>query len=654
KTVLLRRCLTWADEHGRPADDLLIAAAVDARHRSRDGRLAYWDESQIRRYLLAWIPKHVVAPREILEVAPEILRTYLGYLSAAGLRDPRGAGPAEADEIIARLSRDFRKALDDPYLQGLPKFWAQAALDHGNDLAGPGAVEAFRQDLDAGRIRYDQELLDQLLEARYTRTDLDLEEDRGFHPPPVALPPAADLAAEAARSRTVRRLVTLATWAGAAGRPLTEAGHLALPDARELSVLLGTGEERLDVPRSADLPQLSLLLAWATRLSLVRTGGRRLVQVAESAPLLRDPAALWSRAFEALPALGGTITMASPASVLGGVFGEVLPDVLNTLYGMDVVPVARLEETVWLACQEHAALEEEPPRLKDLWRRRAARDLERAFDVLADLGAVDLTRGPAGELYTGDLDRADQALPPDAVERLRERLADPDLLLARLTPPALHAVRRRLLAEGRDAPLIGELSACPAAELLGVLSQHYPPQEATAELNAWLARPGQDLEALLQAVRDCPFRTRAAAMLTVLAETLPEGQDLIRDLRRDPVLAPTALTFLVDEGEVDPGTLDGRERLLLGAENFLTLLELGGPQTLIDQLRAMAGRDAYEFAATILDSGHHDVVGLEEMRELVAEPLRVARPLRLIPGSGKGLGARQRRTPQSRPPAFGS
>ncbi|UBU15441.1 hypothetical protein [Nonomuraea gerenzanensis] len=628
RTVLIRRCLAWADEHGRPADAPLLRAALDARHRSRDGRLAYWDEPQIRRYLLGWIPKYVVTPREILEIAPEILRTFLHYLAATGLRDPRGATPAQADDAIIRALPDFRAALDDPSLQGLAKFWAQTALDHGNDLAGPGALRDFQLDLDAGRIRYDQELLDRLLRARCTRTDLDLEEERGCLPPPVALPAPADLAEAAARSTTVRRLVALATWAGEVGRPLTRAGDLTLADARELSILLGTGEEQLQVRGSAGLPRLSLLLAWARRLGLVRVSRGRLCRVARAAPLLRDPSALWARAFDALPHL-----------ITAGGHTECFDQMLDALYGMRDVPVARVAELVWLTCQEHTARDGTPERIKDLRRRWAAVELDGTLEMLADLGAVDLTRGPPDEQPDDD-----RPLPPDALERLRARLAEPDLLLARLTPLALAHLRDRLLAQGHDAPLIGELATAPPAELLGVLFQHYPPREAAVELNAWLSRPGQDLEVLLRAIRDCPFRTRAAAMLAVLAEVHPQGAALVRALRHDHVLAATALTLLVDAGEVDPATLDRHEHLLLGAENFLTLLELGGARVLIDQLRSMAGDDAYELATAVLTSGHHDVTGLEELRELVAQPLR-ERPLRLIPGTGQGTrrSARRRR-----------
>lgn len=630
KAVLLRRCLTWADEHDRPADELLIGAAIDARHHSRDGRLAYWDEKQIRRYLLGWIPRYVVAAREILDIAPDILRTYLGYLAATGLRDPRGATPAEADLAIARATPEYR-----------------AALAH---LTRPGPLAFAR----------------------------DPAEPRAHLQPPIALPPAADLTAAAARSPTVERLIALTTWAGEDDRPLTETGDLPAGAARELTALLGTGEDAGDARSSADLPRLALLLAWAKRLRLVRSAGGRLHAVARTAPLLRDPEGLWRHAFHALPSLGPFVTRRTTASPFTLFFPDLLTGLLNTLYGMDDMPVARLAETAWLTCRKHhhrrppgwdgpgwdgpgsddKALD---PRRKpaddpEETRQELTEDLTRTFDVLADLGAVELTRGPADELYLSGLDHdhdhdhglglgRDERLPPDAAERLRTRLAEPDLLLARLTPLGQRAVRERLLADGRDAPLIGELAGASAAELLGVLTQHYPPYDAAAELHGWLAQPGHGIEPLLQAVRECPFRTRAAAMLNILAETLPDGRALLHGLRRDPVLGPAALTYLVDVGELDPSAIGHGEHLLLVAENFLTLLELGGPRPLIEQLKAMAGREAYDLVAAVLEAGHHDTVGLEEMRVLVAEPLRAARhrPLRLIPGTGPGSRTRPTR-----------
>ncbi|MGW4956293.1 hypothetical protein ACWEPL_03590 [Nonomuraea sp. NPDC004186] len=40
KDLLIRRCLDWADDCGLASDDLVLTAALDSRHRSRDGRLA--------------------------------------------------------------------------------------------------------------------------------------------------------------------------------------------------------------------------------------------------------------------------------------------------------------------------------------------------------------------------------------------------------------------------------------------------------------------------------------------------------------------------------------------------------------------------------------------------------------------------------------
>ncbi|MDA0631900.1 hypothetical protein OUY22_00600 [Nonomuraea sp. MCN248] len=645
KDLLIRRCVAWAEDHGHPVDGLLLSAAVDARHESRDGRLAYWDGACIRFFLLRYVPYKVTAPREKLDLAPEVLLTYLRYLDVTGLRDPRGVTVGEAEEIIAGTRAEYAAALDDPTLRGMATFWAYTAIDQGFDLTVPGAFERFKRELDAGRVPYDEQVLDKIMQNRLVYGGI--EEERAFPQPPVTLPPAAELTEAARRSRTVQRFITLADWLGKDGRALTDAGNLRVADALEVSALLGTGEEQLRVRSAADLPQLNLLLAWAKKLRLTRTSKGRLLRVAKAAPLLRDPETLWRRAFEVLPELGRVVTVPvatwRPEPILAEVFDEILPDVLNSMYGMDEMPVIRLEETVWLACQEYFVLDQEK-RLLDFWRREVARDLGRMFEILSDLGAVELSRGPADPLYASDLDHDDQPLPPDAVERLRTALAEPDLPLVRLTPLGMRGVRDRLLADGRDAPLVGELATAPPAELLGVLAQHYPPEDAVAELHGWLAQPGQDIETLVQAVRECPFRTRVGAMLRVLADALPRRR-LLQDLRHDPVLGPAVWTQLIDAGEMQPGALSDRENLLLGAENFLSVLELAGPEELVEQLRRMGGGDAYEFMEAILASGHPDVVGMRELREQVAEPLRrIGRhPLRLVPTRPPGARGRRKK-----------
>ncbi|MBT2235038.1 hypothetical protein [Nonomuraea sp. NEAU-A123] len=632
--LLIRRCLAWAGERGLPADGVVLAAALESRHHSRDGRLAFWDREQVRRFLLLWMPHHVVAPQDVLDAAPESLRTLLRYLDASGLWDPRGAPVAELSDVVT--AAEYAAALDDPLRQSVAKFWARIALDRGVDLDSRRAVEKFQRDIDAGRVPYDAEVLDQLMMARLAEPELD--EERAYAQPPIALPPAAELAEAAARSVLVRRLAAVAEWAGADGRPLTAAGAPRRPDARELAALLETGED--------DLLQLNLLLAWAKKARLIRTSKGRLFRVAKAAPILRDPETLWRRAFEAFFELGSTIgappTSWDSASMLVESFDEILPDVLNSMYGLpSPIPVVRLQESVWLACKEYFLVDGERSG-EEVWRRQVDLDLVAALEALAALGAVELSRGAADELYSSDLDDEDQPLDPEAAARLLARLREPDLLLARLTPLGLRATRGRMLAEGRDAPLIGELATAPPAALLGLLAQHYPPEAAAVEVAGWLAVPGQDVEALLQGVRDCPFRTRATAMLGTMTEALTDGPSIIRGLRGDPILGPIALTALLDGEDLQPESLSDREQLLLLAEGLLNLLELGGAEAVLQEVTEMAGKDATEVIEAALSSGHPDVAGLKELGALLPQLTRAHHPLRLVPGNAPGSRGRRR------------
>ncbi|MEV7964360.1 hypothetical protein AB0O34_00030 [Sphaerisporangium sp. NPDC088356] len=653
RELLVRRCQTWADERGMRAEGTVISAALDSRHHSRDGRLAFWGPGEVRRLLLEWIPRQVIADREVLDAAPESLLTLLSYLAASGLRDPRGSGIAELEKSVTEVAAEYPDALADPLRQGIGKFWAQTALENGVDLTDQRSLEAFQCEITAGHVRYDQNVLDNLMQAHFLQGEHRFDQERALAQPPVALPPAAELAGAAAQSRVVWQLTTLADWVGADGRQLTAAGHPKLGDARELAGLLGTEEQEMKVRSSAEMRRVGLLLAWAKKARLLRVSKGRLLRVAKAAPILRDPQALWSRAFEVFfdlgAAIGAPATGWSASSMLVETFDEVLPDVLNSAHGMpSPVPLARLQETVWLACYGYFMPDAGDDLRAEFWRRQVGRDLLMALEILSELGVVELSHGVPDELYSSDLGWADQPLPPEARARLLRSLAEPGLLIE-LTPLGLSAVRERMLVDGRDVPLLGELAAAPPAELLGVLAQHYPPEQAAVELEGWLAAHGGDVESLLDAVRACPFRTRTAAMLATLVEARADGRSLLTRSRRDPVLGPIAVTDLLDAGELRPEDLTSREHLLLLAEGLLVLLELGGPEAVMEQLGEMAGKDALGMIEAVLSSGHSDRAALEELRTLVGEPMRTrAHRLRLIhspaPGSrGRHGGARKKR-----------
>jgi hypothetical protein len=229
-------------------------------------------------------------------------------------------------------------------------------------------------------------------------------------------------------------------------------------------------------------------------------------------------------------------------------------------------------------------------------------------------------------MFTADLDDdfelpvpVDRPISGAAAARLRAELARPGELVA-LTALGTRAMRKRLLAEGREAGLVGDLAAAEPAGLLGVIAEHYTPETGEAEITGWLAGHGGDIEPLLDAVRACPFRTRAAAMLNALNTAIPDSTALLHKLRDDPVLAPLAVTALLDEGALRPADLTEREQVLVLTEEFLQLLELGGPDVVRAQLREIPDTNAAGLLAVMRSCGHPGTATLQDFEDLVTDP----------------------------------
>lgn len=209
----------------------------------------------------------------------------------------------------------------------------------------------------------------------------------------------------------------------------------------------------------------------------------------------------------------------------------------------------------------------------------------------------------------------------------------------------------RLLAEGRDAPRVGELAHAPAAGLLGVIAEHYDPDAARTELAAWVAARESSAEALQKltdAVRATPFRTRAEVMLDALVDAYPDGEALLRGLRGDPLLGPTALSVLVRREVLGAEDLNEPESLVMVAESLLQLLETAGPEGLLEILGSQE-LSAHKALEAALASGHPDQAGLADLRTVAEQARR--RPAahlgrshqRRRPGErGRGRGGRRR------------
>ncbi len=634
RDLLVRRCEAWAETNGLALSPLLAEAVLDSRHFSSDGRLGYWTPAQVRRALLEWIPEKVSAPREDLLEAPGTLRTLLRYLDAHGLRDPRGAATTDNEAAIDAAEKEYPGALADPGRYGTAKTVVMSAMDRGVDISDPQALAGFLDGVQEGRISLDQDLLEQALERQLTRPD---QEERKFAQLPVRLPAPEELQAASGRSKVTAQLRALVDWLGPAGRPLTQAGLIRPADAGELITLLGTGDEGLRFRSAAELPGLDLIVTWAKKARLARRQGTRLIPVAKARPVLADPEALWERAFEAAFGIGDAVCRPiwpdEPPSPVRLLYDVIVPDVLATIYSMEEpVPVARLAESVWDSVGAHFDVDSLSPLSQSGVRGRADDDLEHIFDAFEALGAVTSLHGVASGMFSADLDEGVPVPPgeqrPFSGERaaaLREQLAVPGRLVS-LTPLGTCAMRQRMLAEGREAGLVGELANAAPAELLGTVAGHYPPEAAAEEIAIWRAAHGGPLDPLLQAVRDCPFLSRQATMLNVLSVAVPEGGELLSGLLRDPGLGP--VTLLVRRADLGPGDVSPAEAAWLMAGSVLELLEVGGPDAVIAQLAELPRPQREDVVRAVRDSRYPARETLQDFQALVAGPVLSA-PARL-------------------------
>jgi len=628
RELLLRRCGSWAAATGRTLSLPLAGALLDSRHFGSDGRLGYWTPSQVRRALLEWIPGRVTAPQEDLLAAPETLRSVLRYLDATGLRDPRGAATAENEAAIDTAANEFGAAVADQERYGPAKTAVLSAVYGDAGIRLPGGLASFLQGSGEDLPAFDAAMPEDLLERQLMLPGLGHE--RPVAQLPVRLPAPDELADAAERSTVVGQFRALAEWLGPRGRTLTPAKNIRPADARELIALLGTGDEGLKFHSAAELPGLNLVVSWALKARLIRRHGARLLPVAKAGPLLADAEALWQRAFEAVfdigPAVCRPIWADEPPSPAQQIYDVVVPDLMATIYSMEEpVPVPRLAESVWESVKAHFDLDFLSPLSLMGLRGRVDNDVEHIFDAFEALGAVTTVRGVASEIFSMDL--GDGTMLPSGIEppfeagqaaALRERLARPARLVA-LTPLGTRAMRERMLAEGREAGLVGELSGATPAELLGTVAEHYTTSSAPEEIAVWRAAHGGSLDPLVQAVRDCPFLFRRVALLKTLARSVPEGTELLAELIRDPALGPVVL--LAERDDLSPQDATPEEAAWIMAGSVLELLEIGGPEAVREQLENLPPAQRKDIVRAVSASGYPAPETLEEFRTLVAEPI---------------------------------
>ncbi|MFC4127143.1 hypothetical protein [Nocardia rhizosphaerae] len=583
RALFVRRCNTWA--RGDAVEAERLGSVLDARHASADGRLNFWSVAGARRVIVEEVLRTPECDPAGRQRIGDSVRTLIRYQAKHGLLDPRGDDLARLDAAVA---------------------------------------DAVAEDPAVGQADAAADVMDVL--ARWLGDDGFAE--RTFAQLPVELPADAELAARAADSEIVRRIRQLTEWVGCDGRKLTARGALRLADARELVTLLETGDEVAGVRTSADLPGLSLLVGWARKARVVRVVKGELRVVAKARPLLADPLALWNRLFEAYFDLDSELFPGM--SPFRGMCEDVSADVLASLYSLPhPMPVVRLEVPVWLGWQDGVWFEEHAD--AEFYRGLCADALGRMLDVLVRLGAIERSTGVPHPEYSADLvpgvgpteSEFDDLECADLITSVgRERR------LVRLTDLGRAAMRRRMLAEGREAGLIGELAEAEPAALLGVLADHYHPEAAEAEIAGWLAGHENDIEPLLTAIHHCPFRSRSAAMLRVLVEALPHGDSVLGELRHHRLLAPLAITLLIEDESLTHAELGFDEGMRAMTEGFLLLLEVAGPDEVRAQLGQLPREEREGLVSTIEAAGHPATVAVADLLEVMTTS--AGRRLRMV------------------------
>lgn len=357
--------------------------------------------------------------------------------------------------------------------------------------------------------------------------------------PPV--PSAADVAGAAASAPAITPLRLVLEFVGT-GRKLAE-GEPSLADRRALTRrLLGTLADPADPDHAAvvaaaecwpPFAEGEFLLAWALISGLLEVRGSRLLP-AKDAPAPSDPIKLWDRAFMGLLVMG--VEGEDPDSPRTASVRDGLICLLIELDGAPgPVPAGDLIRAAWKESGHRGSV-----------GRQFAADLE--DQVARHTGLGSLVREPGGLM-----------LGPPARLRLR-------LLMNQGAPDPEETV---------DLEALDLLETCAEMDI----------DDATEALAAWCAarHPRRAAEEIAAAVGRGGLEVRVLAM-EAFDEIGPEAEAAVRSLTSDLGFRPFALTWLVEHGLEDAGSVSPRDSARLMADMLRLSLESGGPEELFDAL----------------------------------------------------------------------
>ncbi|MFD8595789.1 hypothetical protein ACFV1L_12355 [Kitasatospora sp. NPDC059646] len=435
----------------------------------------------------------------------------------------------------------------------------------------------------AGRSRFtpDQQPSDAegLLPADYDLADLygaqsgddEDPDDTAVLIPPIVLPTDRELADAALAVPLIARVVALARWV-APHRPVDEHGDLAPEDRATAARMLGAED-----PDEEEIVEAMRAWALACDLDLVETGttedGSHIAIPGPDLPAVEagDPAAvlgLWFDAAELVRELAAEAESVDPEVVEGDVraaaedpdglaevedahdqAAEILDEALHVLYeatafaepGAETVPLGVLAALLVVPDGQEPD-EEMLGEITDLMVV-----LDPMLGDLAELGLVE-HRPIDPELFEED-DQDEEGVDTD------QPLTDEDAArfgTVRLTPLGQYAVREWLIADGYDAPLVGDLADRDGPALLRALAENGA-LLVEPEIKAWLAAredPADAARDLLAGAkgRDVQSPVRRHYCLLALGELGDAAAPAVRETVDDPELGGLAREWLRARG----------------------------------------------------------------------------------------------------------
>ena len=435
--------------------------------------------------------------------------------------------------------------------------------------------------------------------------------------PAVALPPAAELAAQARRAPLVADALTLAAWC-APGRPVTAKGVLKPALAREAvedfglwrrDAELADPDVRADVLghlRSAgDVPALDVPWQFALRNGFIAIRSGRAVPGAElpRGDAVEEFLPVWEKAFaaeiDALDEQGAGI-MPGMLGMMGAFFDSAVFPVLQVLY--------RHQNGRWLdVAGLLEAFELDGGKASQLQVGFVVETAAQLLKILSDFGAADVDQGDIR--WRGEYAAVSLVVSDFPLELPNFRL--------RLTPLGTHGVRNLLLRDGHTARLVGELAGVDAATLLDELN--VADLTLDGEVRGWVAARGEQaaVTQLLEAAEGTAVdlaRRRAAAIAVLTLLKPGDGRDVLRAVAESGPdgSRQVAAGVLANLGEEPPGFAQTARPWLL-VDLLAVFVSVAGqgevpaevPAELLEAIRPQAGnlwRGDHPAAADLLQA----------------------------------------------------